>query len=62
VIESGTHSPIFKASPFLGLILRPDNPRFTIAGVTDAYLKAFKKKESEILETDFFLKFGTFRS
>jgi PAS domain S-box-containing protein len=54
VIKSNALSPIFKASPFIGLILLPDYPRFTIAAATDAYLKAFKVTESEILEIGFF--------
>jgi len=30
---------LFKASPFIGLILLPDYRGFTIAAATDAYLK-----------------------
>ena len=45
---------IFKASPFVGLILQNDNPKFTIVAATNAYLKAFHKNEIEILATGFF--------
>ncbi len=54
VINNTSHLQIFKASPFVGLILLTDYPRFTIAAATNEYLKAFNKKESAILETGFF--------
>ncbi|MEO6127387.1 MAG: PAS domain S-box protein [Ferruginibacter sp.] len=50
--------PIFKASPFAGLIVMPDSPRFTIVGATDNFLKTYQKKESDLLKKGFFETFG----
>ena len=54
MIYNASHFHLFKVSPFLGLILLPNSPKYTIAAVTNAYLKAFQKKESDIVETGFF--------
>lgn len=53
MIKKEIYSSVFKASPFLGLVLHCTNQKFNISAVTDAYLKVFKQKESEILGTDF---------
>lgn len=54
MINTGNLSHVFRASPFKGLILLPNYPEFTIAAVTNNYLKSFEKKESDVLNTDFF--------
>lgn len=40
---------LFERAPTLLMILRPDAPRFTILGASDAYLKATLKERSEIV-------------
>ena len=57
MINNTTNFQLFKSSPFEGLILLPDFPRFTIAAATNAYLKVCEIKESAILGTGFFETF-----
>jgi signal transduction histidine kinase len=45
---------LFEAAPGLFLVLRPDSPRFTILGASDAYLNATKTKRNEIVGRSLF--------
>ena len=58
MINNTSNIQLFKASPFAGLIVMTDSPRFTIVAATDNFLTVYQKKEADILKKDFFEIFG----
>ncbi len=54
MINNTLNIQLFKSSPFSGLVLLPDNQRFTIVAATNTYLKVYEIKESAIKEKGFF--------
>ena len=54
VINNTINNQIFKLSPFIGLTVMTDFPKFTVINVTDNFLNTYQKKEADVLEKSFF--------
>ena len=53
VINNTINNQIYKLSPFIGLTVMTDSPRFTVINVTDNFLNTYQKKEADVLEKSF---------